>query len=345
MGQLEDLQRNRLARMQHIQKGFCGDDTEGDIVKAHNVGDVHPNHPDWVWTQLPNGKYDWRVRKGQAKAAPAPTPKQPSGEPDFTPKYPAAFDGLTNRSGYKAFDAAYDAIGADLFAEKYPTQAEQQKAVADSIYTKEQLIRRMGREYAGDIAYRSSDVESKTAQIANMKRYYEYKADKAKEAHQKAKNEAYWAGEGAQRKAEIDKEWKEQGEAMKKAKADAAADIQKLFGVNTGYVLNVQLGDYGDYKLGISTDDKRTWDSITLDVRRDLFSKSNDFKTELRYSSMTCDCRKPDEVKQVQNLFHCGNLIMQNTDKIKGILIKYGATYAAASKRMGELVAELKKNH
>lgn len=46
MGQLEDLQRNRLARMQHIQKGFCGNDTEGDIFKAHNVGDVHPNHPD-----------------------------------------------------------------------------------------------------------------------------------------------------------------------------------------------------------------------------------------------------------------------------------------------------------
>ena len=46
MGQLEDLQRNRLARTQHIQKGFCGDDNQDDIVKAHNVGDVHPNHPD-----------------------------------------------------------------------------------------------------------------------------------------------------------------------------------------------------------------------------------------------------------------------------------------------------------
>ena len=58
MGQLEDLQRNRIARMQHIQKGFCGDDNQDDIVKAHNVGDVHPGHPDWVWTKLPNGKYD-----------------------------------------------------------------------------------------------------------------------------------------------------------------------------------------------------------------------------------------------------------------------------------------------
>ena len=82
-----------------------------------------------------------------------------------------------------------------------------------------------------------------------------------------------------------------------------------------------------------------------LDVRRDIFSKSKDFKTELRYSSMTCDCSKPDEVKQVQNLFHCGNLIMQNTDKIKDILIKHGATYAETGKKLDELDAELKKNH
>lgn len=348
MGQLEDLQRNRLARTQHIQKGYCGDDTQDDIVKAHNVGDVHPNHPDWVWTQLPNGKYDWRVRKGQAKPASAPAQKQ-DDEPDFTPKIPQEISRLTNRSDWEDFDDAYRTIGAEIFKEKYPTPADFQKYIQSNpwsgIKTQAEMERRLGREEAGDYTHGNKQPLSKTAQIAAMKKYYEDKAVEAKQAYQEKKNADYWAGEGAKRKAEIEQERQEQIAIRKKAVVDATNEVQTLFGKNTGYTLNVTLDDFGSYKLGVTVDENRTWDSISLDVRRDLFSKSKDFKTELRYSSMSCDCSKPDEVKRVQNLFHCGNLIMQHTDKIKDILIKHGAIYAETGKKLNELNAELKKNH
>lgn len=58
----EELNQHRAAVAEQIQKaceiGFTGNELE----KAHNVGDIHPNGK-WVWTQLPSGKYDWRVIK------------------------------------------------------------------------------------------------------------------------------------------------------------------------------------------------------------------------------------------------------------------------------------------
>ena len=60
----EIKQRNSLVRDQ-IYKGFVGG--EELLEKAHQEGDIHPNGK-WVWTKLPSGKYDWRVRKdGTAK--------------------------------------------------------------------------------------------------------------------------------------------------------------------------------------------------------------------------------------------------------------------------------------
>ena len=60
----EIKQHNALVRDQ-IYKGFAGG--EELLEKAHNEGDIHPNGK-WVWTKLPSGKYDWRVRKdGSAK--------------------------------------------------------------------------------------------------------------------------------------------------------------------------------------------------------------------------------------------------------------------------------------
>lgn len=58
---LEELALNRAARAENILKGF----NDNDIEKAHNVGDIHPNGK-WVWTQLSNGKYDWRVIKNNS---------------------------------------------------------------------------------------------------------------------------------------------------------------------------------------------------------------------------------------------------------------------------------------
>jgi hypothetical protein len=58
---LEELALNRAARAENILKGF----NDNGIEKAHNVGDIHPNGK-WVWTQLSNGKYDWRVIKNNS---------------------------------------------------------------------------------------------------------------------------------------------------------------------------------------------------------------------------------------------------------------------------------------
>ena len=79
----EELNQHRAAVAEQIQKateiGFTG----GELEKAHKVGDVHPNGK-WVWTQLPSGKYDWRVIKktgaGSGGSAPATAQKKSSSK-------------------------------------------------------------------------------------------------------------------------------------------------------------------------------------------------------------------------------------------------------------------------
>lgn len=59
----EDIQKHRQAVQENIEKAFQIGYTESeDFEKAHQVGDIHPNGK-WVWTQLPSGKFDWRVIK------------------------------------------------------------------------------------------------------------------------------------------------------------------------------------------------------------------------------------------------------------------------------------------
>lgn len=68
----EDIQKHRQAVAENIEKSFQIGFTESeDLQKAHNVGDVHPNGK-WVWTQLPSGKYDWRVIKKTASSSAVP---------------------------------------------------------------------------------------------------------------------------------------------------------------------------------------------------------------------------------------------------------------------------------
>ena len=33
-------------------------------VTAHNIGEVHPTNPDWLWTDIGNGKGDWKSKNG-----------------------------------------------------------------------------------------------------------------------------------------------------------------------------------------------------------------------------------------------------------------------------------------
>ena len=348
MDALEELRRNREARVNNIQKGFASE--EMDIQKAQ-VGE-HRNFQgkDYVWTEFAPGKFGWRRPKdGHAAAqrnAPQPSKSAPqqNQEPDFTPKIPKEIASLTNRSSWEDFEDAYRAIGAEIVKEKYQTPVSIQKYIQSrrwkGIETQEDMERHLGLKEVG-----GNNQMSKTAQIAAMKKYYEDKASRAKEAYQEKKNADYWAGAGAKRKAEIEQERQEQLAIRKKAVNDAINEVQTLFGKNTGYNLNVNLSDYGSYKLGVSVDGNRTWDSMTLEVERDIFGKNDEFETELRHSSMNCDFNNPDEVKQAKNLFYCGNLIIQHADKIKDILIKHGATYADAGKKLNELNAELKQNH
>ncbi len=88
----EELNQHRAAVAEQIQKaceiGFTGNELE----KAHKVGDVHPNGK-WVWTQLPSGKYDWRVIKktgGSASgggAAPQGEKKQSNAKTEKMKEY------------------------------------------------------------------------------------------------------------------------------------------------------------------------------------------------------------------------------------------------------------------
>lgn len=66
---MNDIIKHRQAVEEQIQKGFeVGFTGSDDLEKAHKVGDIHPNGK-WVWTQLPSGRYDWRVIKKTAQPA------------------------------------------------------------------------------------------------------------------------------------------------------------------------------------------------------------------------------------------------------------------------------------
>ena len=89
----EELNQHRAAVAENIQKaceiGFTGNELE----KAHKVGDVHPNGK-WVWTQLPSGRYDWRVIKktGAPSGGSAPATAQKPKKEDhisISPNHPA----------------------------------------------------------------------------------------------------------------------------------------------------------------------------------------------------------------------------------------------------------------
>ena len=40
---------------------------EKEAKTARKVGDVHPNHPTWIWTEYAEGKFDWRINPADKK--------------------------------------------------------------------------------------------------------------------------------------------------------------------------------------------------------------------------------------------------------------------------------------
>ncbi len=103
----EDIQQHRAAVAENIQKAMEIGFTGGELEKAHKVGDVHPNGK-WVWTQLPSGKFDWRVIKktsaGSGAAAPSTAQKTAHSGEDLISKIP----GLKNLKEYlTTFNSKY----------------------------------------------------------------------------------------------------------------------------------------------------------------------------------------------------------------------------------------------
>lgn len=95
----EDIQQHRAAVAENIKKAMEIGFTGNELEKAHKVGDIHPNGK-WVWTQLPSGKYDWRVIKktgaGSGGSAPAAAQKTAQSGEDLISKVP----GLKNLKEY-----------------------------------------------------------------------------------------------------------------------------------------------------------------------------------------------------------------------------------------------------
>jgi len=62
---------------------------EKEAKTARKVGDVHPNHPTWIWTEYAEGKFDWRTNPADKKQGQR-TDKAATSEKKSEPKKKAA---------------------------------------------------------------------------------------------------------------------------------------------------------------------------------------------------------------------------------------------------------------
>lgn len=62
---------------------------EKEAKTARKVGDVHPNHPTWIWTEYAEGKFDWRTNPADKKQGQR-TDKATTSEKKSEPKKKAA---------------------------------------------------------------------------------------------------------------------------------------------------------------------------------------------------------------------------------------------------------------
>ncbi len=68
----DDIKENQASIKLNILKGFV--EVSDVIEKARQVGEVHSSGK-YVWTQLANGKFDWRANKGAKEASKTEKPK------------------------------------------------------------------------------------------------------------------------------------------------------------------------------------------------------------------------------------------------------------------------------
>ena len=125
-------------------------DTE--IEKAYSVGQSHPKHPDWLWTDLGNGKFDWKSKNGKwwkgktgNAATPAPASK-PAAQKKFDADVIEHVDELVKKIGkdkaLERFERYVKEYGDDgtkfgaMMKYKYSQAAEYLKGKAESDFKK-----------------------------------------------------------------------------------------------------------------------------------------------------------------------------------------------------------------
>lgn len=140
------LQKRKMVQ-DRIQKSF-----EPEIEKAYSVGQSHPKHPDWLWTDLGNGKFDWKSKNGKwwkgktgNVATPAPASK-PAAQKKFDADVIEHVDELVKKIGkdkaLERFERYVKEYGDDgtkfgaMMKYKYSQAAEYLKGKAESDFKK-----------------------------------------------------------------------------------------------------------------------------------------------------------------------------------------------------------------
>jgi len=76
---------NKASTKKETKKADKGEQTKEKKAKTvRKVGDVHPNHPTWLWTEYAEGKFDWRINpadKNQGKRTDKATTSTKKSEP------------------------------------------------------------------------------------------------------------------------------------------------------------------------------------------------------------------------------------------------------------------------
>ena len=64
----EPAKADKAPTKKEAKKADKGEQPKKKEVKtARKVGDVHPNHPTWIWTEYAEGKFDWRTNPADKK--------------------------------------------------------------------------------------------------------------------------------------------------------------------------------------------------------------------------------------------------------------------------------------
>jgi hypothetical protein len=127
----KDVENKQNEVRNNILKSFAG---YADLIeKAHQVGDIHPNGK-WVWTQLPNGKYDWRTINGRIH-------KQQGGGTNNTNQP------TSENSSVKIDQAAYQSFYKNAIAVDDDSRDRAFVSIVDSIDQTKRMLKKIKEKF------------------------------------------------------------------------------------------------------------------------------------------------------------------------------------------------------